>query len=113
MAWFDHAFNHFETADVDNYGLHMPRNPEIGERIRCEAIFEDKKYRSLFISTADRSTHLFILSIFKETWVSELEDADTYFNSVSAKALLGNLTDNCNGLNGNDTVNIHLAMPSQ
>ena len=64
------------------------------------------------MSTINCYARLFTLSVVGETWVSELEDPDTYFNRVSEKALLDYFTDNFNGLNNTDAFNIRLTIPS-
>ena len=87
-AWLSHDFNRLETADRDDYYPNITSNLDIGKRRRRKAVFEAKKVRSLLVSTIDHSARLFILFIVAETWVSKLEDADTYFNCVSTKALL-------------------------
>ena len=82
----------------------MPSNTDIVKRSQREAIFK--------VSTTDRSAHLFILSVVEETWVSKIEDADTYFRSVLAEALLSHLIDNCDSLDNTNAIDIRLAMPS-
>ena len=90
----------------------MPSKPDIGERRQREAVFAATKARSLIVSTADRSARLFIISIVEETWFSELKDANTYFNNMLAKVVLGHFANTYDGLYDTDTVDIHLSMPS-
>ena len=76
--WSGHAFDRLETADKDEYDPNMPSNPDIGKRSQCKDVFKAKKACPLLISTAHRFACLSILSVVEETWVSELEDSDTY-----------------------------------
>ena len=112
MAHFVHVFDCLETADVDNYDPNMQINPEIGDGSPREAIFESRKARFLLVSTADRSARLFIISIVEEKWFSELKDANTYFNNMLAKVVLGHFANTYDGLYDTDAVDIHLSMPS-
>ena len=109
-ARFVHALDHLETSDKDDYATNVPSKPDIVKCNRHEDVFEDKRSRSLLVSTTDRSALLFVVYVVKETWVGKLEDANTYFNCVSTKALIHHLLDNCGGLDYTGAVNIHLAM---
>ena len=112
MARFVHAFDRFYIVDTGDYNPHMRSKPEIGKHSRREVFLEDKKACSFLVSTTNRSSRLFILFVVKETWVSKIEGADTYFKSVSEKALLNHLVDNCDGLDNIDAVDIRLYMLS-
>ena len=94
----------------DDYNPHMTSKTNIGECSRRETVFEANKALSLLVSSAYCSACLFILSILKETWVIELEDADKYFNHMSAKDLLNHIVDNCNSPDYTNHVNILLSM---
>ena len=112
LARYSHAFDRLDTSDADDYNPHMPIKPEFGKRSRCEAVFAAQKARYLLVSTADRYACLFIFSGVEETWVSEIEDSDTYFNNVLAKYLLSHFADNCNNLHNIDAVDICMSIPS-
>jgi len=61
---------------------------------------------------AEKGTSLFIQTVVEEVWYKDLRDALTFYNNVTAYALLQHLTSSSGGLHNNELVNLPTEMLS-